>query len=315
MTSVAAYVHGIYPRSEAVVEATRDLDRGRTTPERVEERYREDEEDFLRLQQEADLDYLSDGLLRWQDVFRPLVEASPGLEADGLIRWFDNNSFIRTPVVSGPVALDGRLPAVIPQEGAAAWVGTLPSPYLFSRVVRGAEDRTGLMRDLAREVLRPVADALVGRGCRLVHLEEPWLVYAGMDQAEWPAFEECLALIGDGLGAPVHLHTYFGDAAPWADRLRALPVDAVGIDLVETDLGSLGGGWGIGVVAGCLDGRSSLVESAGATVEAGRRLAEALEPPALFISTTCDPELLPREVADRKVQRLGETVARLREVL
>jgi methionine synthase II (cobalamin-independent) len=51
----------------------------------VEDKYREDEDDFLRLQQEAGLDYLSNGLLRWQDIFRALVEASPGLEADGLL--------------------------------------------------------------------------------------------------------------------------------------------------------------------------------------------------------------------------------------
>ena len=35
MTHVAAYVHGIYPRSEELVAATRDLDRGRTTAEAV----------------------------------------------------------------------------------------------------------------------------------------------------------------------------------------------------------------------------------------------------------------------------------------
>ena len=34
-TSVAAYQHGIYPRSEAVVAATRGLERGRTSPEEV----------------------------------------------------------------------------------------------------------------------------------------------------------------------------------------------------------------------------------------------------------------------------------------
>ena len=36
VAELQAFAPGIYPRSEALVQATRDLDRGRTTPEAVE---------------------------------------------------------------------------------------------------------------------------------------------------------------------------------------------------------------------------------------------------------------------------------------
>src|SRR6266487_5527597 len=75
---VSAYVHGIYPRSEALVAATRDLDRGRTSPEAVDAQVDRDLEELISVQQAAGLDLLTDGMLRWQDLFRPLVEAADG---------------------------------------------------------------------------------------------------------------------------------------------------------------------------------------------------------------------------------------------
>src|ERR1043166_9078353 len=75
-----AFVPGIYPRSEALVQATRDLDRGRTTREAVEEQVERDLAELVSAQQATGLDLLADGMLRWQDHFRPLLEAAEGLE-------------------------------------------------------------------------------------------------------------------------------------------------------------------------------------------------------------------------------------------
>src|SRR6187401_2483534 len=73
---VAAYQFGIYPRSEAVVAATRALERGRADEGQVEAAYRADRDAFVAAQRDAGLDFISDGLLRWQDLFRPLVHLS-----------------------------------------------------------------------------------------------------------------------------------------------------------------------------------------------------------------------------------------------
>ena len=50
---IDAYLHGLYPRSEDLVAATRDLDRGRTTPEAVRERRDADRAELVSLQREA----------------------------------------------------------------------------------------------------------------------------------------------------------------------------------------------------------------------------------------------------------------------
>src|SRR5438128_8162937 len=129
---VAAYQYGTYPRSEEVVAATRGLERGRTGSDEVAEAYRRDREAFIEVQREAGLDAFSDGLLRWQDIFRPLVESASGLEARTLVRWFDNNSFFRAPDVVGELAISTPVPDVFAwDEGIPTpRVATLPSPFM-----------------------------------------------------------------------------------------------------------------------------------------------------------------------------------------
>jgi 5-methyltetrahydropteroyltriglutamate--homocysteine methyltransferase len=313
---IGAYVHGIYPRSEAVVAATRDLDRGRTTPEAALREFERDLDDFVGVQRAAGLDFLSDGLLRWQDIFRPLVDSADGMHARTMVRWFDNNSFFRAPEVDAPIAL-GALPELFEARVRVpeSRVATLPSPLLFSRAAIATGERNHLMFDLARSVLRPLAEMLVANGYSLIHFQEPWLAYNGIEKEDFKLFSESLGMVVDGLGATTVLHTYFGDAGPWASQLRDLPVDAIGIDFIETDLESLGSNWPTGIMVGCLDGRSSRMESAEDTVSFVRRVVDALAPPSLFVSSNSDLELLGRQTADAKVRVLGEAASRLRDEL
>lgn len=132
---ITAYQHGIYPHSEDLVAATRDLARGRTSAEAVDEQRRRDRAAFVELQREGGLDYFFSGLLEWPDLFRPLVEASSGLAAGPLMRWFDNNTFFRAPVLDGSVRLDGeRFAGSASLDGVPEpRVGVLPGPYSFAR--------------------------------------------------------------------------------------------------------------------------------------------------------------------------------------
>jgi 5-methyltetrahydropteroyltriglutamate--homocysteine methyltransferase len=314
--AVSAYQHGIYPRSESVVEATRDLERGRTAADRVEEAFRRDRDEYLDLQRKAGLDLLSDGLLRWQDLFRPLVESSEGLEAQVLVRWFDNNSFFRAPAVRDKPTLRDAAPWIEENGIPEPRVATLPSPYLFSRAAQSDQDRDALMLDLARDVIAPAAGRLVASGAALVHLEEPWLPYFGIEDASWDAFEQALGPIREATeDAVLVLHLYYGDAAPYADRVRRLPVDAVGIDFTVTDPKDLPAPLETGLVAGVLDGRRSVVEDPGPAADFAAEVVERLQPSSLHLSSGSDLELLGEQVARKKVEVLGEIASRLREKL
>jgi 5-methyltetrahydropteroyltriglutamate--homocysteine methyltransferase len=311
---VTAYAPGIMPRSEDLVAATRDLERSRTTPQAVEDAFESDGDAATRLQSEAGLDFSSDGLLGWQDLFRPLVEATRDGKARALVRWFDTNSFFRAPEWEGRPELTENLPRVFTANGGVDRVATLPSPFLFSRAARHRGDRNALMESLAREVLAPVAGELERLGYRLIHLQEPWLPFFGIEDGDWPAFERSVGAIREAApNVKLVLHAYFGNAGPHAERLVRLPVDAIGIDLVETDAASLPAPWPVGLAAGILDARRSVIEAADRTVGFAEDLAARLEPRALFVIPNGDLQLLGPAVAAGKIRVLGEVASRLRE--
>jgi methionine synthase II (cobalamin-independent) len=319
MTEIRCYLHGIYPRSEALVAATRDAARGRRPAVDVQEQRLADGMALAALQREAGLDYVSSGMLAWQDLFRPLVAACPQWTTGPLRRWFGNNTFIRVPVVQGATELDRDLfAAELDRDvltAGASEVGTLPGPYTLSRVAETCLDRDVLIGALAGGVLRPAAEEFAARGARVVHLQEPWLVARGIEDHCWRLLAAAVDCVRDGLGALVVVHTYFGDAAPWLDRLRALPTDAVGVDLTQTDITALSGRWRNGILAGCLDGRSSLLEDAKDTAALARRIVDITRAPTLILSSSCDLELLPRAIADNKTRLLGAAAGLLRKDL
>jgi 5-methyltetrahydropteroyltriglutamate--homocysteine methyltransferase len=298
-----------------VVAATRGMDRGRVGADAVDQAFAEDQAAFLRVQQKAGLDLFSDGLLKWQDIFRPLMGAL-GAKAHTLVRWFDTNTFFREP------ELVGRVPTVTNPDGVVAdasvprpRVSTFPSPFMFSRAAHTDQDRNRLMLDLAQRVLRPAIDAAVAGGSELIHLEDPWLGYFGIKKEDWAPLGEALQVLHRDLKATLAFHVYFGDAGPHIAQLLRLPVDAIGVDLIETDVAELGSGWDKGLVAGIINGRSSILESLDNTVEVARHLADTVRPRNLYLTSNCELGYLPTGVAEQKVLRLGEAAHKAKELV
>jgi 5-methyltetrahydropteroyltriglutamate--homocysteine methyltransferase len=297
------------------VAATRGLDRGRVSADTVDRAFSDDQATFVRLQSKAGMDFFSDGLLKWQDIFRPLMGAL-GVKPHTLVRWFDTNTFFREP------ELVGKVPTVTNPDGVVAAasvprprVATLPSPYMFSRAAHTDHDRNRLMVDLAHRVLRPAIDAAVAGGAELIHLEDPWLGYFGIKQDDWAPLAEALGILHRDLKATLGFHVYFGDAGPHIAQLLRLPVDAIGVDLTETDVAELGSSWDKGLVAGIINGRSSILESLDNTVEVARHLADTVRPRNLYLTSNCELGYLPTVVAERKVLRLGEAARKARELV
>jgi 5-methyltetrahydropteroyltriglutamate--homocysteine methyltransferase len=314
--NIYAYQHGLYPRSEKVVSATRSLDRGRVDGTAVTAAFEQDEAQFVRVQQQAGVDFYSDGLIRWQDIFRPLAESKVSMRAGPLVRWFDTNTFFRAPDLSKTLGGPGPAATVPSESVPQPRVASLPSPYMFSRAARvGTRERNPLMVEIAERLLRPAIGAAVAAGCRVVHLEEPWLAYFGIEDRDWAPLQEALQALKPGSGATILLHCYFGDAARFLGQLRRLPVDGIGVDLVETDISELAGGWEKDLLIGCLNGRSSIVEPIDRTVELARRVADTVRPRNLYLSSTSELGFLPTTVAEQKVQRLGEAAKRLKELV
>jgi 5-methyltetrahydropteroyltriglutamate--homocysteine methyltransferase len=295
-----AYAPGIYARSEELIQATRDLDRGRTTPEAVEDARDRDLTELVAVQEEAGLDLLADGMLGAQDIFRPLAEATEGLDARPLTRFLDTNTFYRAVLVEGTPRLRTPLPA--PDLPAGRWLATLPAPLAFARAARGA-----LTAQAAAEaIIAPQMEAFAAAGCALIVLGDPFLAREG-------GVDEAVAALGElPRDVPLVLHLPFGDAAPVLEALGDAPVDAVGVDFYATALEAVPEGYPKEIAAGVLDARSSALEDPEEIIRFVERLVDR-GPGGVSLTPSGDLQFVPERIAREKLLRLGRARATLTE--
>jgi len=286
-----SFAPGIYPRSEALVQATRDLDRGRTTPEAVADQVERDVRELVTVQRAAGLDLLSDGLLGWQDIFRPLAEAAEGLDARPLTRFLDTNTFYRGVLVDGEPRLTAPLAA--PDLPPGEWVGTLPSPLAFARA---AHDEVSAEK-LAANVLAPQIQAWRDAGAALIVLSESFAAREG-------SVDELVRALKELPPGPLALQLPFGDAANVLSALADAPVDAIGIDFYATSLDSVPQDYPKEILAGVVDVRSSALENPDEIA----RFAEALQgrgPAGISLTPNGDLQFVPEPIAREKIGCLG----------
>jgi len=293
VAELQAFVPGIYPRSEELVQATRDLDRGRTTQEAVDEQVECDRSAFVSGQQDAGLDLVADGKLAWQDHFRPLLGAAEGLETGALTRFLDTNTFYRAPKATNAAPklaapLDERY--VTPLPGPQ--VVTLPSPFALAKGTRITP------KTMAEGVLKPQLESL---DAELVVLAEPFL--AREEEPTLADLAEALELLAGG--PQLAIWFTFGDARPLLEQGAAdLPVEGIGIDFYATHLADLPGSFTKLLLAGVVDARSSLLEEPRELAAFAQRLGELAERIALVPNG--DLQYVSERIAREKLARLGK---------
>ncbi len=97
---IGYYATGIFPRPERLIAVTRAYDRKATTEKRLEEAFGIAAKEALAAQSSAGFSYVTDGVLKWQDLLRPFAEHLGGVRPGSLARWFNNNTFYRKPFVT-----------------------------------------------------------------------------------------------------------------------------------------------------------------------------------------------------------------------
>jgi 5-methyltetrahydropteroyltriglutamate--homocysteine methyltransferase len=294
VAELRAFTPGLYARSEALVQATRDFDRGRTTQGAVDEQVERDIAVLVSVQQQAGLDLLADGMLRWQDVFRPFVEAADGLETGALTRFLDTNTFYRAPSAENVTptlgqALNGRYFPPLPGPRLV----TLPSPFALAQGT-GVEPKA-----VAEGVLKPQIDAL---DAELVVLEEPFLARAesvGLNRVA-DALEKL-----DG-GPKLALWLTFGNArALFEQGLADLPVQAIGVDFYATPVNAIPEGFDKLLLAGVLDARSSVPEDPNEIAAFVPKIQERGVKEVALVPNG-DLQYVSEPVAREKIARLGK---------
>jgi 5-methyltetrahydropteroyltriglutamate--homocysteine methyltransferase len=260
---------------------------------------------------EAGLEIVTDGQVRWYDAISHLAGKLQGVRIAGLLRFFDTNTYFRQPVIHGEI--ERTTPLVVGDLQFAKAKSSRPvkpvltGPVTLARHSIAADGQGGferLVEGYTAAFASEVAD-LAAAGANLIQIDEPSLLKHPEDL---PQAERSLKALSAAKGSSqLMLAVYFGDAAPFYDKLQALPVDALGLDFTYSpglvEIVSARGS-AKALALGLVDGRNTRLENpptvAGQLEKIGRRLGSA----RAWLSPSCGFEYLPRDRAQLKLRHL-----------
>jgi 5-methyltetrahydropteroyltriglutamate--homocysteine methyltransferase len=255
----------------------------------------------------AGLDVINDGQVRWDDLLAPFARAWTGCDRGPLERFYDNNTYFRQPVITGPITTEGTTLVRDFEFARGVARGQLKAavcgPLTFATLAedhhyRSLEDRTLAVAEAIAAEIRGLGAA----GATLVDVEEPALVAHPEHFALARAAIERLALAG----VPLALQTYFFPADPLLDALAAFPVAQVGVDVRSRDTHALErlNALRQTVVLGIVDARNTRVETESELVGLIETALRQLPADYLWLAPTTGLEYLPHDVAAKKLKVL-----------
>ena len=260
----------------------------------------------------AGVDVINDGQVRWDDLLAPFARAWRNTERGPLERFYDNNTYFRQPVISGPIETDGqtlvadyrKAKALAKRELKAAIAGPLTFATLTAedKHYKTLEARTLAAADALAAELR----GLKAAGATLVDVEEPALsAHPELVDLARAAFER-LAKAGVSLA----LYPYFFPNTDQIQSLASFPVAQLSVDVRSREssqkaIDRLGAVKQI-VVLGVVDARNTRVETAREIGELADAALKHVGPERLWLSTTTGTEYLPHDVAVKKLHALTD---------
>ena len=279
----------------------------------LEETHREITRAVIREQEQAGLDLLTDGQIRWEDLVTPIARRLKGFEINGLSRWFNNNVYYRRPILhkapvrTGPILVEEyRLAKQAARKPVKA---VLPGPYTF---VKLSEDRyykaeRPFVLKMA-ELLNAEACELANAGAPLVQFDEPAI---GFGKSNVKLAIEALNLATKGVRAKTAVSTYFGSLNGALELLMRAKIDVVGVDVVSDPktLAALKKTKITKELAlGCLDARNTKLESVGELHALFNVIRKRVPLDRVHVNPNCGLEFLPHSQALAKVERLVKAV-------
>ncbi|HEX4743091.1 MAG TPA: hypothetical protein VFW12_00305 [Candidatus Limnocylindria bacterium] len=258
--------------------------------------------------EQAGIDVLNDGQIRWDDLFSPFARAWKNVQRGPLERYYDNNTYFRQPVVSGPIASDGNTVTAdltLARSATQREVkGAVCGPLTFATLCIDEHYRS--LEKLTLAVADAVAAEVAGlgkAGCTLVDIEDPAIV---VHPQHIELAREAYRRIARA-GVPIALQTYFFPADRVLESLASFPVAQVGLDVRSRDttvLRRLDAIRERTIVLGIVDARNTRLETEREVASLIEEALKLVPQERLWVAPTTGLEYLPHDVATKKLAAL-----------
>lgn len=268
----------------------------------------------LKEQEEAGLDLVTDGQVRWYDPISHLAGRLVGIELNGLLRFFDTNFYFRQPIVQEEIK---RQNGLLLSEYEFARANTtkpvkpvLTGPYTLARhsivEYEGYKD-LGALTLAYTQALATEIEALAHAGAEIIQIDEPAIL---KHPADFPILQRALHFLNKHKGkAKLALYVYFGDPLPLYERLQQLPIDILGLDFTYSPklaerIVAVGGRKPLAL--GLVDGRNTRLEEPVGVAHLIDRLLLRVKGEPCYLNPSCGLEYLPRDRALAKLKLLQQ---------
>ena len=307
---ISSYTFGIYPRSEELIEATRK------NTENLDSLSQKETEEYISAQKNANLGFVSDPLLKWDDIFRPFSNLT-SVNLSSLNRIYEMNTFYRILSFDGLDFTDGgkiiqsNLDSSLPKNRTVA----IPEPFTFAQLHTSKEfkSKEDFTINLAK-ILRTEVNSLVESGFEVIQLLAPSIAYN--KEVDFGVISDALKIITDGLKAKTILHTYFGDVSTKIESLLDLPVSGLGFDITTTPTSSIEKHSFSDKIltVGIINSFNTAIEKPQECIKQVDEINAQTKPKESYVSNNFDLEYVPKEFAMNKISVLGEIARGAKDV-
>jgi len=307
---ISSYTFGIYPRSEELIEATRK------NTENLDSLFQKETDEYINAQKNANLGFVSDPLLKWDDIFRPFSNLSE-VTPTALNRIYEMNTFYRVLSFDGSAftedgnTVQSNLDSSLPKNKTAA----IPEPFTFAELHTSNEHKRKeeFVINLAKK-LRAEIDSLVESGFEVIQLLAPSIAYN--KEVDFGLISDGLKILTDGLEAKTVLHTYFGDVSTKIESLLDLPVSGLGFDITTTPASSIEkhSFSNKSLTIGIVNSFNTAIEKPQECIKQVDEINAKTKPKESYVSNNFDLEYVPKEFAMNKISVLGEIARGTKDV-
>ena len=307
---ISSYTFGIYPRSEELIEATRK------NTENLDSLSQKETDEYINAQKNASLGFVSDPLLKWDDIFRPFSSLT-SVNLSSLNRIYEMNTFYRILSFDGSDFTDGgnivqsNLDSSLPKNKTVA----IPEPFTFAELhtSKKFKKKDDFIINLAK-MLRPEIDSLVESGFEVIQLLAPSIAYN--KEVDFGLVSDGLKILTDGLEAKTILHTYFGDVSTKIESLLDLPVSGLGFDITTTPASSIEkhSFSNKSLTIGIINSFNTAIEKPQECIKQIDEINANTKPKESYVSNNFDLEYVPKEFAMNKISVLGEIARGAKDV-
>jgi len=302
---------GSYPKPSYLLEARRKALRKHISKEELTALERRATEEWIRIQEDLDLDLLVDGEMYRGDMVAYFADEMQGFDIAGLVRSYGNRYYPK-PAVVGPVGR--KHPVTVEWFKYAQSLtprpvkGMLTGPYTIAEWSFNEyyPTRRALVLELARAIHEEVLD-LQRAGARYIQIDEP-AIHTRPDE-DFELALEAMEVVTDGVSAYTISHICYGDVPKIYPAVLRLAVKQLDLALKNEEFALLETfkqppftkDIGLGVV----DAHSHRIETVEEVLSGIRKAMDVIPPSQIFISPDCG----------LKTRTTDETIGKLRVMI